>query len=52
MVIIGGSAYYLYRKYPKEIKHFLSRLNKNKPEREKSSKGTPDWVLAERTKKK
>jgi len=52
MVIIGGSAYYLYRKYPKEIKHFLSRLNKNKPEREKSSKGAPDWVLAERTKKK
>jgi hypothetical protein len=52
IVIIGGIAYYLYRKYPKEIKHLLSQLNKNKLGSEKSSKGTPEWVSAERTKKK
>lgn len=52
VVVVVGGGYYLYRKHPEKVKHFFSGTKKNKSGSEKNSKGIPDWVIAERTKKK
>ncbi len=39
-------------KYPEKRKYLFSKLNRNKSGSEKNSKGTPEWVLAEKTKRK
>lgn len=55
IAILAGGSYWYYRKNPEKVKHLFSeiksKLNK-KSGSEKSSKGTPEWVSAERTKKK
>jgi len=51
IIIILGTGYYTYRN-PERAKDILSKLKRDKSGNEKSSKGTPEWVSVERTKKK
>ncbi len=54
IIFIAGGGYWYHRKYHGKIKKlfFGLKLGLKKTEGEKNSKGVPDWVLAERTKRK